>query len=566
MEDGTQILLVEDNPGDVELVREALSELSSWRCVLDSVDRLATAIARLAPESRHGVDVVLLDLNLPDSAGIATLVELQRAAPHVPVVVLTGSDDDTRALEALRKGAQDYLVKGKCDGELIRRSIHYAIERRRAEAANLQLAAERAARAAAEDAHARTALLAEASSLLASTFGYQDVMTSVAALAVPRYADCCVVEILNEQETTEHLTVAHVRATDADPIEKRWRRYARDREAPSCVATAVRARNPLLVPDVSGDDAILGKLCPASAIVVPMEIRGTLIGILALVSTRLAHRYDQVDLNTADDLAHRIALAVDNSRLYDQARKAVRKANDALRARDEFMAMASHELRTPLTTLVLRLQALHRLLHELQTGGPEELSQKLEKAIRQTDRLTKLVDMLLDVSRVTSDRLELDLESLDLSELVRDVALRCAGTDHRRASMLQVHAPTGVTGEWDRSRIDQVLTNLLSNAMKFGAGQPIDVDLDADAENVRITVRDRGIGIANEDVRRIFGRFERAVPVREYGGLGLGLYIARLIVEAHQGKIRVASTPGAGSTFTVEIPRHPPRSSNQVRA
>lgn len=144
---------------------------------------------------------------------------------------------------------------------------------------------------------------------------------------------------------------------------------------------------------------------------------------------------------------------------------------------------------------------------------------------------------------------------MDLSEVVREVSDRFAEEVRRVGCTLRVDAPA-TRGEWDRLRLEQVLANLLSNALKYGSGGSVDVTLEADADNARLSVRDEGIGISTEDIARIFGRFERAVPARHYGGLGLGLYITRQIVEAHGGQIRVTSTRGAGSTFTVELPRH----------
>jgi signal transduction histidine kinase len=174
---------------------------------------------------------------------------------------------------------------------------------------------------------------------------------------------------------------------------------------------------------------------------------------------------------------------------------------------------------------------------------------------RQVKRQVQLVTELLDVSRISAGRLELNLEPLDLGALVREVAERFEPELERTDTDLKLVLAPGACGHWDRLRLDQVLTNLLSNAVKYGRGQPVHVELTATEQRVRLDVRDGGIGIAAEHLSRLFHRFERAVSERHYGGFGLGLWIARQIVEAMGGHITVHSNLGVGSTFTVELPR-----------
>jgi two-component system, LuxR family, sensor kinase FixL len=234
-----------------------------------------------------------------------------------------------------------------------------------------------------------------------------------------------------------------------------------------------------------------------------------------------------------------------------------RQAQDEVRERDEFLSVASHELRTPVTALQLQLQMLNRVAQRAGASLPRVLMEKMEALERQTRRITLLVNELLDVSRMRLGRLELKLERMDLSEVVREALAGLREELERSGSRIALRADRPAVGRWDRLRIEQVLTNLLVNAVKFGEGKPIAVAVDADGGHARLTVADQGIGIAPEHHRRVFGRFERAVPAQHFGGLGLGLYIAREIVEAHGGTIQLTSSPGSGSTFTVEIPRQP---------
>jgi PAS domain S-box-containing protein len=226
----------------------------------------------------------------------------------------------------------------------------------------------------------------------------------------------------------------------------------------------------------------------------------------------------------------------------------------AIRARDEFLSIASHELRTPLTALKLRVQGM---LHGKQLE--DRLRTKLESVSRQTERLERLIDSLLDVSRITTGHLEIEPEEIDLCSVVEDVIERYREEALQSGSRIEVDVDAPVHGVWDRMRMEQVLTNLISNAVKYGDGKPVSVRLRADNGHAELSVSDRGIGIAEEDCARIFEQFERAAARRNYGGLGMGLYITRQIVVAHGGAVRVESRPGEGSTFRVSLPRSSPR-------
>jgi signal transduction histidine kinase len=227
----------------------------------------------------------------------------------------------------------------------------------------------------------------------------------------------------------------------------------------------------------------------------------------------------------------------------------------AVDARDEFISVASHELRTPLTPLSLQLQ----MLRKHSAGGPvapPELAQRLGVMERSVERMTELIDQLLDVSRITANRLDLSLGEVDLVALARDAVQRQKPALDQSGSTLTFDSPPAVTGTWDRLRLQQVLSNLVSNAIKYGAGKPIALRITQEKGLARLCVGDQGIGIAPADQARIFERFERAVSTHHYGGFGLGLWIVRQFVEAMGGKIRVESELGKGSTFTVELPHH----------
>jgi signal transduction histidine kinase len=176
------------------------------------------------------------------------------------------------------------------------------------------------------------------------------------------------------------------------------------------------------------------------------------------------------------------------------------------------------------------------------------------KILSQTDRLTQLMHRLLEVSRLSSTSLDLHCERVDLAALAGDVLERFSESALRAGSTLELHAAGTATGTWDKLRLEQLLTNLVGNAIKYGAGRPIVISVESAATGASLSVRDGGIGVAREDVERIFEAFERGVSVDHFAGFGLGLYISRRIVEAHGGRIHVDSTPGQGATFVVELP------------
>jgi signal transduction histidine kinase len=226
----------------------------------------------------------------------------------------------------------------------------------------------------------------------------------------------------------------------------------------------------------------------------------------------------------------------------------------ALEVRDEFFSIATHELKDPLFALQLSNQLLW---HTATRQGeiPAHVLRHLEVGRRQTERLCRLVDNLLDVSRIMNRRLQLDIEALDLSELVREVAGRFREQAEGDGTPIEAEASSPVIGYFDRLKLEQILSNLLSNALKYGGGRPISVRLDADDETAVIAVEDQGPGIAVEDQGRIFARFERASAGHRKESLGLGLYIVRSLVEAHGGFIGVRSELGRGATFIVKLPR-----------
>lgn len=245
----------------------------------------------------------------------------------------------------------------------------------------------------------------------------------------------------------------------------------------------------------------------------------------------------------------------------------VEELEQAVEARDDFLAIVGHELRNPIAPSIFQVQLL---LEKARDAGDAPIASdwlvpRLEALDRRLARFLEILTRLLDVSRLGAGRLELDLEWVHLGELVRDVtssfdrALALAGCE------LRLHLAEGPAGFWDRSRIEQVINNLLSNAIRYGAGRPIDVSVEEDPEEARLWVRDEGPGIAEEDQGRIFNRFEQGPTHqrRSSGGFGVGLWLVRKICEAHGGEVQVHSRLGRGAMFMVRLPRRAPASDDK---
>lgn len=229
-------------------------------------------------------------------------------------------------------------------------------------------------------------------------------------------------------------------------------------------------------------------------------------------------------------------------------------ALEAVKARDDFLAIASHELRTPLSALALQIGTIRHLIAK----GQSVTDDRVERIERLSDRLAHLVTTLLDVSRVESGQLLVQPELMDLAHLVHDVVDHVTEEAKRAGCELRVEAPRAVHGAWDRSRLEQVLTNLLSNAFRHAGGRPVDIKVAADDGRARLSVTDHGPGVAQERIDELFGRYKRGNAVRERGGLGLGLYISRHVVEAHGGRLEARGRPGVGCEFIVDLPlRYP---------
>jgi signal transduction histidine kinase len=232
----------------------------------------------------------------------------------------------------------------------------------------------------------------------------------------------------------------------------------------------------------------------------------------------------------------------------------IEELREALRARDEFVAIAAHELRNPMTPILLQIGNLLSVVRDPQRCRPEVLAPRVEVLDMAVRDFVRRATALLDVSRIAAGNLRIEPKQTNLCAILHRVLDRMAPAAQVSGCTLVTELKPDVAGLWDPLALEQVADNLLSNAIKFGAGQPIHVTLQADGELARLAVRDHGIGIGPADTERIFGRFEQAVGRREHGGFGLGLWLTSRLVQAMGGRIAVESKLGEGTIFTVTLP------------
>jgi signal transduction histidine kinase len=320
---------------------------------------------------------------------------------------------------------------------------------------------------------------------------------------------------------------------------------------------ARRTKRRVLIDDARADAGSFAN-CPyfagagaRSILVQPVLRQDQVVALLLLENDLVPGVFTPQRLTALELLATQAAISMENALLLRREHSARVKAEESIRARDEFLAVASHELRTPVTSLMLLVQALRA---GKTASTPENIARAVELFERQTHKLTSLIDDMLSVGRFLVGREEISAAPMDLAALVREEVARSAPALVRAKCAVTLHADTAVEGSWDRQKVSEIVRKLLANAIKFGAGKPVEIGVDEVGGTARLTVVDHGIGIEPQALPHIFEKFERGVSVRSYGGLGLGLFLVSKLVGTMGGRVRAESVPKVETTFTVELP------------
>jgi signal transduction histidine kinase len=393
-------------------------------------------------------------------------------------------------------------------------------------------------------------VLAEVGTLLVSSLDYEETLAGIAELAVRSLADFCIIDIVEDGEVRRH----HAAHADPDRAEliRELLKFPLDRRRPYMSLEAIETGKSVLVRNVSSafletttqgkeHRRILEALRPRSFMAVPLSARGQLLGAVVFVSS--GRTYDETDLALAERMVQLAALYVDNARLYDQARQ-------DLLARDRVLGIVAHDLRNPLNAIIMSTEILvDRSFSEV------ERIQQAQMILRSAHRMERLIQDLLDVASIEADRLNLYREVLDPGEIVQEAMELDAALAQAKNLSLHCEPSENVQAiSADHDRLLQVMSNLIGNAIKFTPeGGEIRVSVVRVEEEVRFAVSDTGSGISSDDLPRVFQPFWQSRR-RNQDGAGLGLMIARGIVEAHGGRIWAESTPGLGSTFYFTIP------------
>ncbi len=559
---------------DPEVTRKVRELQSRYSLRLDS----PSSLRRVLDSGRTDFHPSLTDRYYEDASTDAEHLELLRqiGMQSMVIVPLNGHDSTIGALSLALTGTDRRYTPDEVDfiEELAHRAA-LAVENARLWRASQRaidereellrfreetILLERQARARAEAAQQREAFLSEASSILSSSLDSATNLKSLSRLIVTRVANWCTIELFDDSGTSSLAAVSHVDPDGLEILERIRGEYlpATIPELPP--RHILRYREPTLINNIAEefwfDSAStpehliqLDRLQTTALIVVPLFSRSRTLGLMLLARSGDSAPFVDEDLPMAIDLGHRVSLAIDNSLLYDRAQSVVQQ-------REEFISTASHELKTPLTTVKGYLQLLSRqiLREDVDLARITRFTRELDDQVK---RLEDLVSDLLDVSRIQQGRLELRLEEFDLAQLASAVLSRFEHAPERiDAHELTLSASEPVIGTWDRGRIDQVLTNLISNALKYSPdGGQILVRVRRSGENAQITVRDNGIGISPGERATLFQPFARGHNVRpKISGTGLGLYITNRIVTNHRGAIFVKSDPGHGTSFIVQLP------------
>jgi signal transduction histidine kinase/DNA-binding response OmpR family regulator len=545
---------------NILIVDDRLDKRVVFRTILEELDQNIVTASSGEEALRWLLDndcaVILLDVNMPGMDGLETaeLIRARRKSAHTPIIFITAFADEMHTARGYSLGAVDYILspvvpnilRSKVKALVQLHRLNAELKRRSDE--RVALVKEQAARSVAEESQRRASFLAEATQVMASSLDVETILKGASGLVVPFLADYSAIALMNEDGSIRAQRSSAVagwgpfvegHAAQFEARLAELRAHAIERGTPE---TAERIAAPPADGDKAGDS-------PAGEIhAFPLVTRGQTRGALLLALGPSGRRLGAADLSLADSLAGRAASALENCMLYEEIQRADQRKN-------EFLATLSHELRNPLAPM---RAALHML--RSRSIEPERSRSLLETMDRQVAQMTRLVEDLLDISRITRGAIELRRETLDVGSEVRNAIESCQGQLDVGGHELALDLPDeGLHVVADRVRLQQILENLLLNAAKYtDHGGHIRVSAEATLSEAVIRVTDNGIGIPPDKLSQVWELFVQVdeSPERIRKGLGIGLALVRDLVKRHGGSVEAASEGlGKGSTFTVRLPR-----------
>ena len=541
----TKILIVDDLPDKLLVYRVILEELGQELIMASS------GTEALRQVLLHDFAVILLDVNMPEMDGFeaAAMIRGRKRSAHTPIIFITAFADEIRAAQGYAHGAVDFILAPVVP-EILRAKVKVFVDlfrmteqvKRQAEE-RIALVEERSRREAAEAANRHLGFLSHAGAVLGQSLEYEVTCRDVVGLATPAFADRSLVAQLNPgqggwtviEALSHHGETAIGEQQGLDLMPTTWA---------AAIERSLAEGSTELLPEESPDEET--SAAPRT-IVLPLRARGRTFGVLALSREASGRRFESADMTVAKALASRAAVALDNARLYKDIEHADRQKN-------EFLSMLAHELRNPLAPIrnavaVLRMRK-----------DPQPDTVWAQDVIdRQVTHLVRLVDDLLDVSRITQGKIRVQMECLDVATIVAGAVETSRPLIEAGRHQLSVHLPDEpLCVHADQARLAQVLGNLLNNAAKYTPeGGSIWLSAMREGDEAVFRVRDTGLGIPPEMLARVFDLFtqvDRAID-RSQGGLGIGLTLVRRLVELHGGTVEAASEgPGRGSEFTMRLP------------
>jgi signal transduction histidine kinase/CheY-like chemotaxis protein len=536
-----QVLLIEDNPGDARLLRELLQETGSSQFELVHADRFSEALAWL---SERRFDVILLDLSLPDAQGLDTIGRLGAQAEGTPIVILTGLNDEELAIRALQQGAQDYLVKGQADGQLLARALRYSIERHKAE----------------ESLKARNRelmVLRKISEAILASLDLNTVLEHILEQAIFIGSfDLGNIRLLESDGDT--LQVVVVRGyRDLGNVASHRAISRNTGIAQSSHFKELVFQQPCVEEAVQSCDGLktLKKEGVQSFVQVPVRADGEVLGIIQL-ATRTPRKFKVEEVSLWETIGNHVGVAVQRAQLYEETKRQARELEKASKLQADFSAMIAHDLRSPLMNITGVTEVM---LDGMFGPVTEEQKKWLLRVQANSHNLIDLVSDFLDFSKLESGYVNVSKQVVSVTDLVRksieSFQVVAQNKQVTVAEAIDASLPSILA---DPQRLEQVLSNLISNAIKFtGDGGEVKVGAALTATGgIRVWVQDSGEGIPREEIGELFQKYRQGGNANSsnHKGTGLGLVICKMIVEAHGGTIWADSQEGQGSIFSFSLP------------